>query len=466
MDDESTVSLTEGNLVRPMTNHLVPILAMGLLQTSYNFIDIFWLGRWSTNAVGAISLAFPVIFLILSLGSGFVVAGSALVSQYVGAGHETRASKMSGQTLLLVGITSVVLGGFGYAFAGTLFEVIPTQSQTASDVVPLVTEFMRVFFVGLPTLLLFSAFSAIMRGYGDTRTPMYIMAASITINVVLDPLLIFGTGPIPEFGISGAAIATVVARGVAVVVGLALLFLSSYGPDVDLVHLGPDLADLYELLRIGTPSSIEDASTSLAILTVALFVASFPPAVVVAYGVGTRVLSFVQMVGGAFGQTTNTTVGQNLGAGQPERTRRAIRLAGVGVSGVMVALAVLVAVFAEPISRLFLVDSSAQTAMAVDHSVTYLRVLAVGFVFSGIFETVLGAYRGAGSTRTALGFSLVALWVGRVLVVVVLTAYVGMDAMGIWVGMITSSVVGSIVASLWMARGTWMDAVIEERSVA
>jgi Na+-driven multidrug efflux pump len=251
-----------------------------------------------------------------------------------------------------------------------------------------------------------------------------------------------------------------------VVVGLALLFLSSYGPDVDLVHLGPDLADLYELLRIGTPSSIEDASTSLAILTVALFVASFPPAVVVAYGVGTRVLSFVQMVGGAFGQTTNTTVGQNLGAGQPERTRRAIRLAGVGVSGVMVALAVLVAVFAEPISRLFLVDSSAQTAMAVDHSVTYLRVLAVGFVFSGIFETVLGAYRGAGSTRTALGFSLVALWVGRVLVVVVLTAYVGMDAMGIWVGMITSSVVGSIVASLWMARGTWMDAVIEERSVA
>lgn len=444
-----------------MADHLVPILAMGLLQTSYNFIDIFWLGRWSTDAVGAISLAFPVIFLVISLGSGFVVAGSALVSQYVGAGDESRASKMAGQTLLLVGIASVILGTFGYAFGDVLFEIVPTQARTASEVVPLVTEFMRVFFIGLPTLFLFSAFSAVMRGYGDTRTPMYVMAATILINVVLDPLLIFGTGPIPEFGIAGAAIATVAARGVGVVVGLGLLFVSSYGLDLAPIHLLPDLVDIYELLRLGVPSSLEDASTSLAILVVALFVASFSPAVVTAYGVGTRILSFVQMIGGAFGQTTNTTVGQNLGAGQPKRTQRAIRLAGVGVGGVMVVLAILIAVFAEPITRLFLVEQTVQTARAIDHSVTYLRVLSVGFVFSGIFETVLGAYRGAGNTRTALGFSLVALWLGRIVVVVFLTVYVGAGAMGIWIGMITSSIVGSIAASLWLSRGTWREAVIE-----
>jgi putative MATE family efflux protein len=455
-------SLTEGPLVRPMGKLMAPIIVMGLLQTSYNLIDTFWLGRLSTTAIAAISIAFPVIFLIISLGSGFLVAGSTLVAQQMGSDNPVRAGEAAGQTITVAGVASVTLGFVGFLAARPLFSLVPAQGATAADVLPLAVNFMRVFFLGLPTLFLFSAFSVVMRGYGDTRTPMLVMAITILINLVLDPILIFGWLGAPALGIAGAATATVIARGVGAAVGLYILFRMDIGLNVRLTDLVPTREGVAEIVRIGVPSSLEDASTSLAIALVAFFVTTFSPAVVAAYGIGTRILAFVQMIGGAFGQTTNTTVGQNLGADNQDRAKRSIWIAGGSVIVTMVGIGLLTAVFAEPIVRVFLTEGTPRTQAAIDHSVTFLRVLAIGFAFSGVFETVLGAYRGAGNTQTALGFSLLSLWIGRIMVIIYLTEVAGFGPLGIWIGMIASSVIGSLASVVWLTRETWTEAVVAD----
>ncbi len=458
---ENNSSLTDGSLIRPMAHLMVPILVMGLLQSSYNLVDLFWLGRLSTEAVGAISLSFPLIFLVISAAAGFIVGGSTLVAQYTGAGNRLQASRVTGQTITISLIVSVGLGLLGALFAGPIFRTIPINEATSHSVIPLTIKFVTVFFIGLPTLFVFSSFTALMRGYGDTRTPMIVMAFTILLNLALDPLLIFGFGPISGYGIAGAAGATVAARGVGVVIGLYLLFLTETGISLRATDLVLTREISLKILKIGIPSSLEDSSTSLAITLVAFYVATFSPAVVAAYGIGTRVLSFGQMIGDSFGQAANATVGQNLGSEQPQRAKSAIFIATSGVLVLTAIFGILLFVYSESLSRFFLVSNSTVTRDAVVMSSRFLRILAMGFVFTGLFETVLGAYRGAGNTRSALAFSLVGLWIGRVGIILYLTKIARFGATGIWIGMIASSVLGALISTIWLFKGTWTDPVID-----
>lgn len=186
-------TITEGGLARPLFALAWPIVVTQLLQVTYNLVDTLWLGRLSAAAVGAVSLAFPVIFLLLSVGGGFTVAGSTLVAQYTGAASESSAGEAAGQTLAFVALLAVALGALGFLVTGPLLGVLPSDPATAADVVPLAAAYLRVFFLGTPFLFGFFVFSALMRGYGNTRTPMRVMALSVALNVVLDPVFIFRT---------------------------------------------------------------------------------------------------------------------------------------------------------------------------------------------------------------------------------------------------------------------------------
>jgi Na+-driven multidrug efflux pump len=191
-DAEPESSITQGGLARPLFTLAWPIVVTQLLQVAYNLADTLWLGRYSAAAVGALSLAFLIIFLLLSVGGGFTVAGSTLVAQYTGAGGEGSAGKAAGQTLSFVTAPAVVLGALGFVVTGSLLALLPADPDTAREVVPLAADYMRVFFVGTPFLFGFFVLSALMRGHGNTRTPMRVMAVPVALNIVLDPVLIFG----------------------------------------------------------------------------------------------------------------------------------------------------------------------------------------------------------------------------------------------------------------------------------
>lgn len=454
-------SLTEGELVGPMIALAWPIVVTQLLQVAYNLTDTFWLGRLSTDAVAAVSLAFPLVFLFIAVAGGFNVAGSTLVAQYTGARSSGSASTVAGQTLAFITAIATAVGLLGFFLTDRLLGVLPASTATAGQVVPLAAEYMSVFFLGLPFLFGFFVFSALLRGYGNTRAPMIVTAVSVLINVVLDPLFIFGLGPLPGYGMAGAAGASVLSRGIGTAIGLYVLLGTDAGPDVGLDDFRPRPAYIRKIVRIGVPSALEQSATALGFITLTAVVVTFRPEVLAAYGLGNRLVSLVFLPALGLGRATNTIVGQNLGAGNPERAERAVHLAAASAAGVMLVVAGFALVFAEPVVGVFVSTGTDAATETIRLGAEYVRVRAVEFGFIGVLQVVLGAYRGAGNTRTALAFSLVALWVGRIPVVYYLAVVQGFGPFGIWVGMAVGQIIGAIAAAAWFTRGTWKSSVVD-----
>ncbi|WP_418771520.1 MATE family efflux transporter [Halobacterium yunchengense] len=443
-----------------------PIVVIQLLQVAYNLADTFWLGQLSGNAVAAISLAFPLVFFIISVGGGFTTAGSILVAQFTGADSEGSAGKVAAQTMGFVVSMSAVLGVLGHLITGDMLALLPADAETATVVVPMAGQYMEVFFLGMPALFGFFVFSSLMRGYGNTRTPMRIMFVSVAINVVLDPFLIFGWWVFPELGIAGAAIATIFARFVAAIIGVYVLFFTDAGPDVSLPQFVPDGSMIAKIVRVGTPSAAEQSTSALAMITLTAMVASFPPAVVGAFGLGNRLISLVFLPAMGLGRATNTMVGQNLGAGNLDRAEDAVWLAAKFAAGVLFAIAVVAAVFPRPIVAVFLSPGAENAAAIVEYGSTYVRIRAIEFVFIGVLQVLLGAFRGAGNTKTAMAISMVTLWLGRVPTVYFFAFTLGWGATGIWVGMALGNITGALVAAAWFTRGTWKRAIVDADEAA
>ncbi|MCD2200172.1 MATE family efflux transporter [Halobacterium sp. KA-4] len=438
-----------------------PMVVIQLLQVTYNLADTFWLGRLSGNAVAAISLAFPLVFFLISVGGGFTTAGSILVAQYTGADSEGSAGKVAAQTMGFVVAISTVLGIIGHFVTRDMLALLPAQAETARVVVPLAGDYMEVFFLGMPALFGFFVFSALMRGYGNTRTPMRVMFVSVALNVVLDPFLIFGWWVFPEMGIAGAAVATIFARLVAAIIGVYVLFFTNAGPDISLSQFAPDVSMISRIVRVGTPSAAEQSTSALAMITLTAMVASFAPAVVGAFGLGNRLISLVFLPAMGLGRATNTMVGQNLGAKQPERAERAVWLAAKVAAGVLFAVAIVAAIFPRPIVAVFLSPGAENAAAIVEYGSTYVRIRAIEFVFVGVVQVLLGAFRGAGNTKTAMVISMVTLWIGRVLTVYLFAFVFAWGATGIWVGMAFGNITGAIVAAVWFTRGTWKRTLVD-----
>lgn len=459
-----------------------PLVVFQLLNVAYNVTDTIWLGRYSADAVGALSIAWPLIFLFISVAGGFNSAGSILVAQYTGADSEGSVGTVTGNQLVFVVSMATVLGLSGFFLSETLLSLLPASAETTAQVLPLANSYMEVFYLGLPFLFGFFVFSSVMRGYGDTRTPMYVMAVSVGLNVILDPILIFGfadnplfnlpvfasVGPVLAdlssfggFGVEGAAIATVSTRALAAVVGLSLVFFTGIGPSVHLSDFRPDLDVIRKMIDLGIPTTAEQSSSALGMLTMTAIVSMFSPAVVAAYGLTNRIGTIVFLPSMGLGRATNTMVGQNLGAGKPGRAERATWLAAKVTVCVLLAASIVAFVFPRPIVTVFLSANSAEAVTTIGFAVVYLQIRSFEFVFMGLLQVILGAFRGAGNTKTAMTFAIMSLWAARVPLVYLLAVVGPLGPMGIWIGFAAGDIVGGIAAALWFTRGTWKEAVID-----
>lgn len=461
-----------------------PLVVFQLLNVAYNVTDTIWLGHYSTDAVGALGIAWPLVFLFISVAGGFNAAGAILVAQYTGADSEGSAGKVAGNQLIFVTGMATILGVLGFLLSDQLLALLPSGAATTKQVIPLANDYMEIFYLGLPFLFAFFVFSTVMRGYGDTKTPMYVMAGSVVLNVVIDPILIFGFVGNPLFappgldaigatlmdltgfgglGVGGAALATVSSRGLAAVVGIGLLFFGGYGPDVRVHHLRPDLAVIRKIIDLGLPTTAEQSAAALGQITMTAMVSMFSPMVVAAYSLTNRIGTVVFLPSLGLGRATNTMVGQNLGAQKPDRAERATWVAAKAVVAILLIAAVVAFVFPEPIVGVFLGTGTEDAAITLAFAATYLQVRAVEFGFMGVFQVMLGAFRGAGNTRTAMVLSIIALWLGRVPLVYLLAVNPGfLGVMGIWIGFAAGDIIGGTVATLWFTRGTWKEAVIEQ----
>lgn len=463
---QEELNLTESGIVKPLLFLSLPIVLTNLMQTAYNLADTFWLGQYSTDALAAISFAFPMVFLLISLGMGLSVAGSVLVAQHTGADETDQAEYAASQTVTFAVLVSAILGVIGYPFVRQFLSFL----GASPDVLPGATAYMQVVALGLPFMFGFFVFISLMRGAGDTITPMLVMFGTVVINVILDPFLINGwaVGPFafPELGIQGAAVATVFSRGLAMLVGLAIMLSGTRGIQINLADMRPDLRYLRKILRIGLPASIEGTGRALSINALLIVVGLFSTSVVAAFGIGTRVFSVIFLPAVAVARGVETMTGQNVGASKYDRAQEANYVAAKGLFGVLGIVGVAIFFVPTPIISVFSNDPE-----VIEIGAEFLRYVALSFGFIGIQRTFAGGFRGSGKTLIAAAISITTLALIRLPIAYVASRgvlptdlwFLGQpDVRGIWIAFFVSNVAGAIIAWLWFRRGTWRDGGVRD----
>ena len=433
------VNLSEDALGRVVLRVGLPAVASALLLTAFISLDAAWVGHFVGGAgLAAVSTSIFWIWVIVSLAEMVSVGLTAIAARRHGEGREHEAARAVGDALVFTLVLGVVTAIAGHLYLPRLFAMM----QTPPEVTALGMQYLGTYLAGSPLIFGYFVVDAAFRAAGNTRLPFIMLLCASVIAALLDPLLITGWGPFPELGIRGAAIATLCVRGSLCVVGIVMLrrrHLVSFGT--------PDWSRIGTIVRIGLPTAATGVVFSLIYVVMTRTTTQFGTPALAALGLGHRVESWMYMIGVGFGAAAAAIVGQNLGAGQPDRAARAgwLTLAMTGVPGVIACVALLV--FPEPLAGLFSTDQA-----VVEEATRYLRTAAFAqLVVSG--ETVLeGALGGAGWTLLPMVTSTV-ITLSRV--PLALSAAAQWGTTGIWwVISLTAIVRALAMMGLW-ASGGW-----------
>jgi putative MATE family efflux protein len=439
--------LLEGPILRSLLTLAVPIVAANALQSAYQLIDAFWVGRLGGAAVAAVSVSFPAMFLTFAIGGGLSMAGSTLIAQYVGARNQRMVGHVAGQTLLMVALASIVLGGIGFFGAPTLLRLM----GVAPDVYPGALAFMRVSFAGTLFTFIYFVFQSIMRGIGRPNLPVYIALGTVFLNFALDPLFIFGWGPVPAYGVMGAAMTTFVSQAIAAGIGMAVLRLGLHGIHVRRGDFIPDLTYMKRAFLLGFPASIEMSARAGALMVMSFLITSFGTLALAAYGVSSNVLQVVMIPAMGLSMAISTLVGQNIGARNIERAAAIGRLGAlIGFVG-LAAFGLLAFLFPRTIVAFFVPNDAA----VIEAGAEFLRIGAPAWGFLGLQFALTGVLRASGNMVVTMVLTLVSQWVLQFPLAYVLSKHTALDVQGIWWAFPITNVTIALITLGVYAKGDW-----------
>lgn len=446
--------LTEGSILKSLLILAIPIILANLLQTAYQLIDTFWVGRLGADAVAAVSISFPFIFLIVSFGGGLAIAGTILVAQYYGKKDKKAVDHIASQTLMMIVIVSIILAVIGYLLSPFLVSLMGVEESVYSDAV----FYLRVSFIGIVFVFTYLVFQSLMRGIGEVKMPAYIVLGTVLLDLIFDPLFIFGYGFIPAFGVAGAAVATIATQALASLVGIIILIRGKHHIKLHLNDLKPDFPLIRKMFRLGLPASIEQSTRSLAMIFMTFLVSGFGTVTIAAFGIGTRILSFAVIPALGLSMATSTIVGQNMGAGKIKRAESTVKLSSLFSFVSLTIIGILFFIFAEPISDFFMPGETE----AIDASAIFIRIMALTFGFIGLQQVLHGAFMGSGNTMITMILSIMTLWVLRFPLAYLLSHHTSLGSTGIWWAYPISNIAAALVAVIWFSRGTWKKKKITE----
>jgi len=436
--------LTQGSIPRNLIALALPLVAANLLQTTFNIVDMLFVGRLGPAAIAAVSLAGVITMFLMTIAIGLATGTQAMISRFIGAKDQQQAEVVAIQSLFLGIFSSFFLSIIGLFLSQFLLELVGAKGEVLS----LGKGYLQIMFSGIYTVFLLFLVSAIFQGVGNTVTPMKILLFSTVSNIVFDPLLIFGIWFFPHWGVNGAAAATVTARGLGMLTGIYLLFKGKSGIYLHLQKVRIDLGMMWRIIRIGLFASLQAILRNISQIVVARIVASFGTYAIAAYGIGMRVRMVVMMPGFGLAAATAVLVGQNLGAKNPQRAEKSGLISSLLYSLFMVFTGSLFHIFAQPIISAFNPQPD-----VVRIGVNYLHVLTLSFVFLGIAIVLSRAMNGAGDTISPMvitGFTLLIL---RIPLCLFLSRILGTT--GIWVGLAISDLANGLLTLFWFIEGRW-----------
>jgi putative MATE family efflux protein len=447
MASDSQRLFLEGPIGSALVRLAVPIIAGNLLQTGYQLTDAFWVGRLGAVAVAAVSVSFPVTFLVIALGAGLAMAGATLSAQYMGAGRQDMVNHVAAQTMLMVTVTSVILGVLGYLLSPLFLDLL----GVAPDVHEGALGFMRVSFIGIIFVFVYAMFQALMRGVGQTRIPLLIVLGTVLLNFLLDPVLIFGWGWIPAFGVMGAAIATLITQAIAAALGILVFMRGQHGIQLEWRGFKPDLAYIKRAFMLGLPGSVELSTRALGLMVMSFLVTSFGTLTLAVYGVGSNILQVITIPAMGLSMAVSTLVGQNIGAGNIQRAERIAVLGAATGFGLLTLVGGAAFVFAPSLVAFFVPND----AGVIAEGSRFIRIMCLAWGGIGVQLCIVGAFRASGNMLIAMVIALVSQWMVQFPLAYVLSKHTGLQASGLWWSFPVTNVVVAVVSVLWFANGGW-----------
>ncbi len=450
----SKKDLTSGSLLGNLLHLGLPLAAGMALSALYNLVDAFWLGRWSKEALAAPGVAMPFVFFIVSFAMGFGNAGTALVAQFTGAGRHREADKAAGQSLLILMVLVAVMAAPMRFFAPQILRLC----QVPSAMMPQATVYIQIVMAGLPLMAFTFAYGAVLRALGDTVTVVVIGAVSNGINLVLDPMLIYGFLGIPALGVAGAALATVVSQAAAAFACYALLMSGRAGLHVTPADFKPDRELLTKTFKIGLPAAIGNSSNSLGFMVFQLMVNTLGVTVIGAFTICWRLIHFFHIPSQSLAMAAAPIVGQALGAGKPELAHRAVRVSATIVAIGMLVPATFLVFGGQFVASLFVNDPG-----VIEEAGRFFQLVPASAYLFGVIMVLTAAFYGSGHTTPAMIIAILRLWVLRLPVSYVLCFTLALGSVGIYWGMVAGNVISAVAALLLFVYVDWQRPVVPEK---
>ncbi|NLC53669.1 MAG: MATE family efflux transporter [Firmicutes bacterium] len=434
-------NLTKGREAKLIFAFALPMLIGNVFQQLYNTVDSIIVGNTlGKAALAAVGASFPLIFLLVSLIIGLTMGSTVLIAQFYGAGRLDQVKKTIETTYIFLFVAALIFTLLGLVTSKPLLKLL----KTPAEIFPLAQDYLQIIFAGLIFTFGFNTISAILRGLGNSKTPLYFLILSTLLNIVLDLVFILVFG----WGVAGAAWATVIAQAVSFLLGQFYLARRFELFRFDLKKIAFDWSIFRTTIKIGLPTGIQQMLVATGMMALSRIVNNFGTTAVAAYTAAGRIDSFASMPAMNLSAALSAFVGQNLGAGKPERVKRGYLSTLAMAGAIALATTLTVALFGRELIALFNTDPE-----VISIGASYLIIVGSFYpIFAWMFITN-GVLRGAGDTLIPMLFSVFSLWLIRVPVSSLLAQRLGTN--GIWWGIPIAWTIGALLGFGYFLSGRW-----------
>jgi len=437
---------TEAPLRRAVILLAVPMVLEVVLESLFALVDIFWVARLGANATAAVGLTESLLALVYALAMGLSVGVTAIVARRMGEKHPDQAARTAVQAIYLGVVIAAILGTAGAILAPRLLVLMGGSDA----VVATGTGYARVILGGEATVILLFLINAAFRGAGDPTIAMRVLWVANTFNIILDPLLIFGWGPFPELGVTGAAVATTIGRGIGVLVQVGVLISGRGRLRVVRAHLRPDLRLMGSVLRLSATATFQMAVGMVSWIGLVRILATFGSAALAGYTIAIRIVIFALMPSWGLSNAAATMVGQGLGAQKPERAEAAVWVAARYNAVFLTVLGTVFFVAADPLIRLFTAEP-----LVVRNATLCLRIVSLGFPLYAYGMVLTQSFNGAGDAWTPTWLNLFCFWIWELPLAWFLAHTIGMGPAGGFIAIAVSYATLALASAVVFRHGRW-----------
>jgi len=450
--EEKREMILKGDLRKTIIKMALPLLFSNLSQTLYNLTDTFWVGKIGSLEVAAASFVWPVLFLVITIGIGISSAGTSLMSQYNGLKDKDSARVIAGQMFFLTIIFSVIMTILGIIAAPYVLKWMGATGELYDKSL----AYLRIMFLSTPVSYTYMVFNSVKTSEGNTLTPMIISTLGVVLNMILDPVFIL----VFRQGIIGAAIASVLSQGIFLFLIYPLLFKKHDGIYIIFSNIKPVKEKILKIFKIGIPSTIGTSMESLGFIILNSFIVMYGDTTLAAYGVVNRINSLAFMPGMAIGGAIVSIVGQNIGAGNPERAKQAFRKAALYAFLISMTFGTVLFIYAEGALKIFLpLEKDMPTVIA---GTQYMKLMALTLFLVSMNDVFNNTFQGSGHTIYSMMISMGRLWIFRIPLIIFFQKFTDYGSQGVWYAMILSNFLTSVMGFIFYLFGKWEKRVIEK----